>query len=215
MRIGSNVENAFRLLRERSVPSGVVVILSSRNIRRVREILNYLRDSGAKTVRLNPVAAIRDSPLDVTSKEYSLAIAAAWQWQYENPETSVVNVVELEMSLLGLDWPSTCSCSPCQAGRRVVAADVSGHFYPCARYIGSTEHLLPKSLLFREDGTARRNVPPFSCPAVAARFGRPEVALQSRFSSLRPRQASPEDWRLHALTANWGDYADSAPAPEY
>lgn len=130
---------AFEHLHLYNVQPAVLCVVSSRNVGRIGESLDFFDALGAKAVRFNQVYAPAGSSLAISDDSFARAMSDAWEWAYSAERGLIIrNVAEIEGRVAGVDRPQgICESVPCGAGTRTLAVDHEGNVFPCNRLVGA------------------------------------------------------------------------------
>jgi uncharacterized protein len=134
---GKRVEKALKLMIERRVPFGLILVLSQSNCSEMREVMEYFGGLGLPGFRVNfmqPQGLGLDHDL-LTGQEMFAGMKAVFDHMAETNCSVMEAGIQLAVNrfVAGRDPQPRLSCweHQCQAGRVYVAINVEGDVYSC------------------------------------------------------------------------------------
>lgn len=135
-------------LRKEGVPFGVLCVLSKINAPHIERLVDFYIQNGIDQVKFNPVFKVAGRPeLELTAPEYIAILKRLIRKIYRLRRQGVYffesNLVTKTRFFLLHETGNICICGGCQGGRAVVAFDVEGQAFPCARLHGYPSCVIP------------------------------------------------------------------------
>jgi radical SAM protein with 4Fe4S-binding SPASM domain len=142
------VINAIRLLQQKSIPFGVIGVITSHSVGHAAEIMQHYHDLGIRHVKLNhctPQGYSREvwDEIGIDGAAYLRFMTEVYDWMKEND--GAVTESNLEVFFLNMISRTSeyrCTRTACRAGSEFLVFDPEGGVFPCPRFKHNPETLL-------------------------------------------------------------------------